>query len=222
VKTVPCLSALFALSILTALLREKIGAQLATRSLHFLFLTRQNIHRYHLQPLRLCRSQRQATFSKETKMRKIAGLLGLPMALAISLLAGPLYANESGAVKRTVEVSKYDVTKEVTVEGTIQSLIRKPAPGAIMGAHLMVSTAHGTVDAHIGNYLVVGKYATPLAAGQSVKLVGMMTTFNHQDVFLVRTMQSGSRTITVRTDRGFLVYPGAKTLAATSSTGGAR
>jgi hypothetical protein len=215
---------LFALSILlTALLREKMGAQLASRSLQFLFLTRQNIHRYHLQPLRLCRSQRQATFSKETKMRKIAGLLGLLMALAISLLAGPLYANESGAVKRTVEVSKYDVAKEVTVEGTIQSIVRKPAPGAIMGAHLMVSTAHGTVDAHIGNYLVGGKYGVPLPAGQSVKLVGMMTTFNHRDVLLVRTMDTGSGTITVRSNHGYLVYPGAKAhLASAPLTGGAR
>jgi hypothetical protein len=119
--------------------------------------------------------------------------------------------------------SKYDVAKEVTVEGTIQSLVRKPAPGAIMGAHLMVSTAHGTVDAHIGNYLVVGKYAVPLPAGQSVKLVGKMTTFNHQNVLLVSTMETGSSTIRVRSEHGFLVYPGAKTrLAAISSTGGAR
>jgi hypothetical protein len=155
-------------------------------------------------------------------MRKIAGLLGLLMALAISLLAGPLYANESGAVRRTVMASKYDVAKEVTVEGTIQSLVRKPAPGAIIGAHLMVSTAHGTIDAHIGNYFVAGKYALPLPAGQSVKLVGMMTTFHHQNVLLVRTMDAGSGTITVRSEHGFLIYPGARTLAATSSTGGAR
>ena len=66
-------------------------------------------------------------------MRKVAGALSLLMALAISLLAGPLYANESQAVKRTVAPSKYDVTKEVTVEGTIQSLVRKPAPGGDHG-----------------------------------------------------------------------------------------
>jgi hypothetical protein len=208
---------------LTALVREKVGGQLASRSLQFLFLTRQNIDRNHLQPLRSCRCQRQAKFSQETKMRKIAGLLGLLIALAISLLAGPLYANESGALKRTVMASKYDLAKEVTVEGTIQSLVRKPAPGAIMGAHLMVSTAHGTVDAHIGNYLVAGKFAVPLPAGQSVKLVGMMTTFNHQSVLLVRTMDTGSGTIMVRSEHGFLVYPGAKArLAAISSTGGSR
>ena len=155
-------------------------------------------------------------------MRKIAGLLGLLMALAISLLSGPVYANESGAVKRTVMASKYDVAKEVTVEGTIQSLVRKPAPGAIMGAHLMVSTAQGNVDAHIGNYFVAGKYALPLPAGQSVKLGGMMTTFHHQNVLLVRTMDTGSGTIMVRSEHGFLIYPGARTLANASSTGGAR
>ena len=156
-------------------------------------------------------------------MRKIAGVLCLLMTLAISLLAGPMYANEPVALKRTVTASKYQVSKEVTVEGTIQSLIRKPAPGAIPGAHLMVSTGKGAVDAHIGNYLVVGKYAMPFTSGESVKLVGMMMTFNHQDVFLVRTIQMGSSTITVRNDHGFLVYPGAKTrVAAVSSTGGAR
>lgn len=151
-------------------------------------------------------------------MRKIAGMLCL-----LSLLAGPLYANEFVAPRRTVIASRYDVTKEITVEGSIQSLVRKPAPGAIMGAHLMVSTAQGTVDAHIGNYLVVGKNAMPFASGQSVKLTGMMVTVNQKSVFLVRTMQTGGSTITVRNEHGFLVYPGAKArLSTVSSTGGAR
>lgn len=156
-------------------------------------------------------------------MRKIAGVLCLLVTLAISLLAGPLYADESVALRRTVTASTYDVTKEVTLEGTIQSLVRKPAPGTIMGAHLIVSTGQGTVDAHIGNYLVVGKYAMPFASGQSVKLTGMMVTINQKNVLLVRTMQMGDRAITVRNEHGFLVYPGAKArLTGVSSTGGAR
>jgi hypothetical protein len=221
VNSVPCLSALFALSILTAVVRQKMGDALGLRSLQFLFVTRQNTHLRQLQPFRC--SKEQTNFSKETNMRKVAGVLSFLMALSILLLAGPLYANESQAVKRTVAPSKYDVTKEITLEGTIQSLVRKPAPGTIMGAHLMVSTAHGTVDAHIGNYFVMGKYAMPFASGESVKLVGIMATINHQSVFLVRTLQTGNSTITVRSDHGFLIYPGAKThLASISSTGGAR
>lgn len=156
-------------------------------------------------------------------MKKAAGGLCLLMALAIALLAAPLYADDSVAPKRTVIASKYDLSKEVTLEGTVQSLVRKPAPGTIMGAHLIVSTAQGTVDAHIGNYVVTGRYATSFASGQAVKLVGIMTEFNHQNVFVVRTIQTEDRTITVRSDHGFLVYPGAKArLTGVSSTGGAR
>jgi hypothetical protein len=173
--------------------------------------------------VRWCCSQRQTKFSKEINMRRIGGGLCLLATLAISLLAAPLYANESAAPKRTVIASRYDVTKEVTLTGTVQSLVRKPAPGTIMGAHLMVSTSQGTVDAHIGNHLLAGKSPMSFAAGQSVKLVGLMTTVNHQNVFLVRTIQMENRTITVRSDHGFLVGHGATPrITGVSSTGGAR
>jgi hypothetical protein len=156
-------------------------------------------------------------------MRKNLGMLCLLATLAISLLAAPLYANESVAPKRTVIASKYDLTKEVTLNGTVQSLVRKPAPGTLMGAHLMVSTAQGTVDAHIGNFVIAGRNPASLVSGQSVKLIGIMTTINHQNLFLVRTLQMGDRTITVRSEHGFLVPPAsAARLKATSSTGAGR
>lgn len=156
-------------------------------------------------------------------MRKVLAGLCLLMALAISLLAVPVYANESATFQRAVTLSKYDVTKEVIVEGTVQSLIRRPAPGTMLGAHLMVSTAQGTVDAHIGNHLFAGRSTISFASGQAVKLVGIMTEFNHQNLFIVRAIQTGDTTITVRNERGFLVYPGSKArLTGVSSTGGAR
>jgi hypothetical protein len=200
--------------------------ELAFRSLQFLFVTRQiatTRSTTSISTVRWCCSQRQTKFSKETNMRKILGGMCLLATLAISLVAVPVYANEAVAPKRTVIASRYDMTKEVTLTGTIQSLVRKPAPGTIMGAHLMVSTAQGTVDAHIGNLVLVGKRPTSFASGQSVKLVGLMTTINQKNVLLVRTIQTGSDTITVRNERGFLVLTGARTrLANVSSTGGAR
>jgi len=156
-------------------------------------------------------------------MRKILGGLCLLATLAISLLATPLCADESVAPKRTVIASKYDLTKEVTLTGTVQSLVRKPAPGTLMGAHLIVSTAQGSVDAHIGNHLFAGRSTISFVSGQSVKLVGIMTEFNHQNLFLVRTIQTGDTTITVRNEHGFLVSPALKPhLAGVSSTGGVR
>jgi len=156
-------------------------------------------------------------------MRKHLGVLCLLATLAISLLATPLFANESVAPKRTVIASKYDLSNEVTLTGTIQSLVKKPAPGTLMGAHLMVSTAQGTVDAHIGNFLIAGRNPTSFVSGESIKLVGIMTTINHHNLFLVRTLQMGDRTIMVRSEHGFLVAPAsAARLKATSSTGAGR
>ena len=156
-------------------------------------------------------------------MRKITGVLCLLMALAISLLAGPTYADESAVLKRTVVAPKYDVSKEVILEGTVQDVVMRPAASSIMGAHLMVATARGTVDAHIGNLIFSGKDGVLFSSGQSVKLTGMMTTFNQKSVFLVRTIETGTSTITVRNDHGFLVSPGQRMrLAGVSSTGGAR
>ncbi len=156
-------------------------------------------------------------------MRKSLGVLCLLATLAISLLATPLYANESVAPKRTVTASKYDISKEVTLEGSVQTLVRKATPGALTGAHLMVSTAQGTVDVHIGNHLFAGRSSMSFTSGQSVKLVGVMTEFNHKNLFLVRTIQTGGRTIMVRNENGFLMSPAqAARLAGNSSTGGAR
>ena len=156
-------------------------------------------------------------------MRNTAGRLCLLTMLAISLLVAPLYANQQVAPRRTVIASRYDMSKETTLQGTIQSLVKKPAPGAMVGAHLMVATAQGTVDAHIGNRFVFGRNAMTFAAGQPVKLTGIMTAVNHQNVFLVRTMETGGKTITVRNERGFLTSPQATArLAKYSPAGGAR
>jgi hypothetical protein len=154
-------------------------------------------------------------------MRKIAGGMFLLATLAISLLAVPLGADESAAPKRTVIASKYDVSKEVTIEGTVETLVTKPAPGMMVGAHLIVSTPQGTVDAHIGNRVITGPNAASFASGQAVKLVGIMSEFNKQNVFIVRTIETENRTIAVRNEHGFLVPPGSRVnQASVSSAGG--
>jgi hypothetical protein len=156
-------------------------------------------------------------------MRKIMGVLCLLATLAISLLAAPINADESAALKRTVVAPRYDVSKEVTLKGTIQNVVMRPVAGSIIGAHLMVATAQGAVDAHVGNLIFSGKDGVSFSPGQSVKLTGIMTIFNQKSVFLVRTIETGSSTITVRNDHGFLVSPGQRMrLAGVSSTGGAR
>jgi len=143
-------------------------------------------------------------------MRKMLGGISLLTVLAISSLAAPLYAAHKPAFKRAVQTPRYDVTKEVTIQGTIQAVVKKPTPGMMLGTHLLVASPKGTIDAHIGGFVERGQHAYSPAVGQSVKLVGVMTTINHKSVFLTRTIETGYRTVQVRTARGFLIVPGMK------------
>jgi len=155
-------------------------------------------------------------------MRNKLGGFCLLTALVITSLAAPLYASNK-PLKRTVIAPRYQASKEVTMEGTIQSVVKKPTPGSMLGTHLMVSTPKGTVDAHIGGFVTRGSHAYAPAAGQSVKIVGVMTTINHKEVFLTRTIETGNRTVEVRTTHGFLIVPGVKgRMTKTSAKGGAR
>jgi hypothetical protein len=62
-----------------------------------------------------------------------------------------------------------------------------------------------------------------VAAGQSVKVTGAMTTIKNKEIFLVRTIDTGGHLTTVRTERGFLIVPGVKgRIAQTSEKEGQR
>jgi hypothetical protein len=146
--------------------------------------------------------------------------------LAVVLLcssAAPVSADESVAKKRVAHPSRYQADKEVTLEGTVESLITKPVAGKPLGGHLMVATSKGTVDGQIGAYVVRGSQALAATPGEKVKITGVMTTIHGQQAFLVRTIQTPERTVVVRDAHGFFVFPGAAThVTRTSGQGGAR
>jgi hypothetical protein len=165
----------------------------------------------------------QKSFEEEFTMRNKLGGFCLLTALVITSFAAPLYAGKT-PVRRAAIAPRYEASKEVTMEGTIQGIVnKKGAPGSMLGTHLMVSTPKGTIDAHIGSYVLRGSHPFAPAVGQSVKLVGAPATVNHKNVFLTRTIETGNHTVEVRTKSGFLIVPGAKGHIAKASTmGGAR
>lgn len=130
------------------------------------------------------------------------------VALAIAIAAAPPHANaQSSLPKRAAAVSRYDLAKEVTLQGTVQSVDAKPSAAMLFGEHLTVATAQGTIDAQVGRFLLRGPGAESFAPGQQVKLVGLMTTINHQQLLLTRLIVTGGRTITVRNQNGFAISP---------------
>jgi len=136
----------------------------------------------------------------------IAGLLiGLLLAIAsVPLLAQPV--GESHQL--------YDITKEVTLKGTVASVLDKAAPGMMWGSHLVLDTLSGKVDASLGRWGLAGKDALRVTPGQQVEVTGIMKTLNEKPVFLARTVKVNGTVYTIRDQHGVAISPQARKLAA--------
>jgi hypothetical protein len=138
----------------------------------------------------------------------ITGLLiaGLLAALLFAILVVPLHAADSDP--------RYNVTEEVTLSGTVSSVLHKPAPGMIWGSHLLVETTSGRLDASLGRFGLVGEGALSITPGQQIELTGVMKSVRDKEVFVVRSVKANGKTYTMRNEHGIEVSPLARERAA--------
>jgi len=107
----------------------------------------------------------------------------------------------------------YDTTRETVMEGTVLSYSAEAAEPPI-GAHIVLQTASGTMDVHLGaaSYLDANHFS--VAKGDSLRVVGVNSTTRQGSVFLVRVIQKGGQSLTVRTTKGApLSFAGARALS---------
>ena len=143
-------------------------------------------------------------------MKKLLGGLGLLTLMAFSVFTVPSQA--ATATKKIVTpMYQYDAAKEVTLKGTISSVVKKPAGGMLVGKHLMLTTSSGMVDAHIGSFVARDKHLDSLTQGQSISAVGVKMNLKGKEVFIVRTIEADGQTITVRNQHGDFVGPASHT-----------
>jgi hypothetical protein len=126
--------------------------------------------------------------------RLIAGLLA---SLLLAILAVPLVA-QSERESHTF----YDIAKEITLTGTVSSVLAKPAAGMLFGSHLVLDTTSGQVDASLGKWGLQGKGALSVSAGEPVEVTGVMKTINDKQVFIVRTVKASGQVYTIRNQYG--------------------
>jgi hypothetical protein len=132
--------------------------------------------------------------------RLIAG--GLLAGLLFAILAIPL-----GAETAPKPRPYYDVTKEVTLNGTVSSVLKRASAGMIAGSHLMLATASGEVDASLGKWGLQGKGALSVTPGERVEVTGVMKTLKDKEVFVARTVKVGGQVYTMRNRHGVPVSP---------------
>ncbi|MFZ0299826.1 MAG: hypothetical protein WAM13_15855 [Candidatus Sulfotelmatobacter sp.] len=133
---------------------------------------------------------RRTRFTKPIPL--IAGLLS---GLLVAILAVPL-----GAQPAPKAQPYYDIAREVTLNGTVSSVVTK-------GAHLMLATPSGALDASLGRWAFIGKGSLRVAAGARVEVTGVMKTYNNRQVFLARTVKVGSEVYTLRNEHGISMSP---------------
>lgn len=123
------------------------------------------------------------------------------------LIAGLLFAILTiPLIAQPVHEPFYDMSKEVTLSGTVSTVLAHPAAGMAMhGSHLLLATASGRIDASLGKWGMAGKNALSLAPGAAVEVTGVMKTIKDQRVFVVRTVKANGREYTIRNEHGIPV-----------------
>jgi hypothetical protein len=138
----------------------------------------------------------------------ITGLCALALLSLIS--SPPPVQAQAASAEITHAKPSSDVPKEITLHGTVSSVLPKSSVGMVPGSHLMLSTPSGTVDASLGRFGMVGKGALSVTAGDEVEVTGIMRTFRDTQVFLVRTVRAGGQVYLFRNEQGILISPQAR------------
>lgn len=138
-----------------------------------------------------------------------AGLvLGALVVLVTMALTGATGGQTAVRASAAAAPPKYNTAKEIGIEGTVASIITDPTPGMLAGAHVLLATASGILDAHLGNYAMKGTSALRLSSGEQVRMVGVIVTIKGGPVLLVRMAQTAGGTYIVRNAHGILVRSG--------------
>ena len=143
-----------------------------------------------------------------------------PLVLALCLFALPLHAQTSDTTTPVVH-PRYDITQEMTFTGTVSSIVR-PAHETKKagGAHVIVQTTSGKVEADLGRYAMRGQGALTVTPGQLIQLTGVMTTVRGQQVVITRLVQANGKVYKIRNEHGFAYHSVARANQTKSETKG--
>jgi hypothetical protein len=135
---------------------------------------------------------------KPTRVRIAGFFSALLLLLGNAAWAQQLADRPRQAAMRTLA---YDATQETVIEGTVLSYTAESATPPI-GAHVVLQTAAGTIDVHLGAASFLHANHFSLAKADSVRVVGVSTATRQGSVFLVRLIQKAGQSLMLRTANG--------------------
>jgi hypothetical protein len=95
----------------------------------------------------------------------------------------------------------YDAAREVVLEGTVINYTAN-SQTAPLGARVVLQTASGPVDVHLGSASLLQASNFSLASGDVVRVLGANASGRGADIFLARMIQKGAQAVALRTPAG--------------------
>ncbi|HKS81644.1 MAG TPA: hypothetical protein VJR23_09065 [Candidatus Acidoferrales bacterium] len=126
-------------------------------------------------------------------------LAAAAMGLFVAMAAPAQSGRAASSSKSFVHV--YEISKEVKIEGTIQK-IETEGVNAPIGTHVLIQTAQGIVDAHLGSGAAASPSNLGIGAGDEVELVGMMQKVDGNQVLLARLLTTSDHIFVLRNEHG--------------------
>ncbi len=160
---------------------------------------------------------------------KLAALCVLAFSVGAILPAHAQNTNPASAHSATAAnsqsnaaITAYDLSKEVVVQGNIQK-IDTAGDRVPMGAHLLVATSTGVVDAHLGTLNAASLKLLGLYNGEAVSMTGITETENGNSILLVRVLNVAGHDFNLRNKNGLplrTLVPRATSLERSNAKGG--
>jgi len=143
----------------------------------------------------------------------------LPLFVVAGICLLPAQGQEKPNAGRPADLSVYDLSREVTLIGTVQEFIPY-APAAPRGAHALLQTAAGAVDVHLGDVRFLAANQFSIKSGDTLRIIGEQLTYGRGTQFVARIVQKATQLLVVRSIRGIpLLYMAPRNATATRADG---
>src|SRR5947207_13624411 len=134
-------------------------------------------------------------------MKFVPKLFCIFAALVSVIPAGSVFAQRPGANTTAAKLSPntYNVANDLSLQGTVVRYTENSQTPPI-GAHVLLQTASGNVDVHLGDARLLHLAKLTLAQGTNARVVGQMGTAGQNPIFFARLVQVGTQLVAVRSN----------------------
>jgi DNA/RNA endonuclease YhcR with UshA esterase domain len=124
----------------------------------------------------------------------------------LAVIAAASFATAAGSNAQTKGARNYDPSTETTVTGTVEQVKQVTNKPGWSGSHLVLKTAKGDIEVHLGKTAFISKKGFVFAKGDQVEVSGSKVKYEGADAIIAREVKKGGKVLTLRDAQGVPVW----------------